>query len=425
MVTATAANAGLTGEIGRCANKNRTVKTDGKLRCGGMEFSPHRAENCGAAEIGQRCGGAKGVAWRDCFGGVTVPQTEGVKYAGSKLKLLPYILAAAVREDVRTVLDAFSGTTRVAQAFAQTGLETTANDRAVWSETFGRCYLTSSKPDAYYAELIEHLNHVKGYDGWFTEHYGGEDVAGKRPFRCQNTQKLDGVRDEIDRLALDADDKSVALTSLMLALDAVDNTLGHFAAYLAGWSERSMHEMMLRLPRRFERTARTFVEREDVFEAVRRPYDLVYLDPPYGSNNEKMPPSRVRYAAYYHFWTTVVLNDRPAVFGRANRREDSRDTVAPSVFEQFRKSADGRFVAMEAIDRLIGEANAHYVLLSYSSGGRATKEELYDIINRHGRLVSAREIDYRRNVMAALTWTGEWARSEGEHKEYLFLMEKM
>ncbi len=52
--------------------------------------------------------------------------------------------------DVRTVLDGFSGSTRVAQAFAQRGYNTTANDVSAWSEVFATCYLKSEKPDSFY-----------------------------------------------------------------------------------------------------------------------------------------------------------------------------------------------------------------------------------------------------------------------------------
>ena len=357
---------------------------------------------------------------------LSVPRTEGIKYAGSKLKILPYIVQILSElGDVRSVLDGFSGTTRVSQAFAQLGYDTTASDISVWSEIFGRCYLLSKKDDLFYQEIIDHLNSLEGYDGWYTIHYGAELAEVKRPFQAKNTRKLDAIRDEIETLNLNLDDKSVILTSLIYALDSVDSTLGHYVSYLSEWSPRSYNDLFLKLPRRFQSFGGHKVIRGDIFDTVsRNTFDLVYLDPPYGSNNEKMPPSRVRYASYYHIWTTIINHDKPQVFGRANRRIDSRDAVAASVFEEFRKNDDGSFIAMEALRKLIQAINSRYILLSYSSGGRATKEELHMIINESGKLMKIIEIDHAKNVMANMRWTNQWINSDGKHHEYLFLMEK-
>lgn len=357
---------------------------------------------------------------------ITTPKTDGIKYAGSKLKILPYIVGILGElKEVRNVLDGFSGSTRVSQVFAQLGYNTTSIDISAWSEVFAACYLLSKKPDSFYQKILNRLNILKGYDGWYTEHYGGELADTKRPFQVKNTRRLDAIRDEIENLNLEWEDKCVILTSLIYALDSVDSTLGHYVAYLSEWSPRSYKDMVLKLPHRFEHGGKNKVLRGDIFETISKSeFDFVYFDPPYGSNNEKMPPSRVRYASYYHIWTTIINHDKPVVFGKANRREDSRDQVSGSVFEEFRKDENGSFVAMQALRRLIQKTNSRYILLSYSSGGRATKRELNDIINESGKLLKAVEIDYKQNVMANMRWTNEWINSDGEHHEYLFLMEK-
>lgn len=352
--------------------------------------------------------------------------TQGIKYAGSKLKIIPYIVQIITElKDVKSVLDGFSGTTRVSQAFAQLGYDTSSNDLAVWSEVFANCYLKADKPSGFYQEIIDELNSLKGFDGWFTENYGVENALLKKPFQRKNTQKLDAIRCAIDQLPISWEDKCVILTSLLLALDKVDNTLGHFAAYLSGWSPRSNNNLTLKLPNRYQLSGNHQVMRGDVFEAIKgKSYDFVYFDPPYGSNNEKMPSSRVRYQSYYHFWTTVIKNDQTELFGKANRREDTRDNKAVSQFESFKKDENNKFIALEALRRLIENTDARYILLSYSSGGKATKGELSDIISASGKLLKAIEIDYKKNVMANMRWTNEWINSDGKYHEYLFLMEK-
>ena len=365
---------------------------------------------------------------------VDAPPTDGIKFAGSKLKLLPYILQLVQRTGARSVLDGFSGSSRVSQSFARLGYRVISNDTAVWSEVFATCYLLNRQPRQHYSRLITHLDSVRPRDGWFTVNYGGEVNGGssvqkdglKKPWQVHNCRKLDGIREEIDNLGLSAIEKAVALTSLILALDRVDNTMGHFVSYLRHWSPRSYNLMHMEVPNLFVSKEKNEVIRADVFDVARRDVDLAYYDPPYGSNNEKMPPSRVRYASYYHLWTTICLNDRPPLFGKSARRRDTSDVISGSVFEQFQRAPDsGRFLAVEAIEHLIHSTTARWILLSYSSGGRATAEELYCIFNDVGKCVEIIELDYQRNVMAGMKWTNEWLRdAESSNREFLFLIDK-
>lgn len=366
---------------------------------------------------------------------VECPYTEGIKYAGSKLRLLPYILQLAQKVGPHTVFDGFTGTTRVAQAFARTGHRVITNDMATWSKTFALCYLKNKRSPDYYRKILDHLNALPGKDGWFTERYGGLPNGGssiqpdglKKPWQIHNSRKLDAIRDEIDKLELDAVEKATVLTSLILALDEVDSTLGHYAAYLSDWSPRSYNTMKLTVPKFVESSQEHEVYCDDIFNVLKPVRaDLAYYDPPYGSNNEKMPPSRVRYAAYYHLWTTICLNDLPDVFGKVGRRTDSSDEVASSIFEEYRKNNEGRFIVVDAIKRLLAETQSRFVILSYSSGGRATSEQLSELLKESGKLLECAKIDYRRNVMATMRWTHEWIReNESEnHQEYLFLIEK-
>ncbi len=362
------------------------------------------------------------------------PKTQGIKYAGSKLKLLPHILQLAQKTQARTVFDGFAGTTRVSQAFAQCGYRVICNDISSWSKVFGVCYLMNSYPQQHYQELIDHLNALPGEDGWFTRHYGGDADSEcsiqsddlKKPWQKHNTRKLDAIRAEIERLNVTPCEKAVALTSLILALDEVDSTLGHFASYIKDWSPRSYHPMKLKVPRLTPQSGQHEVYQGDVFDRLSSTTaDLAYYDPPYGSNNNKMPPSRVRYSAYYHLWTSVCLYDKPELFGKAKRRSDTSDTLSASVFEEFRRSEAGGFIAVEAIERLLKNTLSPFIILSYSSGGRATAQELHDVITSGGKLREAVEVDYKRNVMGGMRWTREWVReAEQASKEFLFLIEK-
>ena len=238
-------------------------------------------------------------------------ETEGIKYTGSKRLIIPYILELIKTLNVKTVLDGFSGTTRVSQALKKSGYTVFSNDASIWSKVFAECYLINRKPPSYYLPIIEYLNKLKGKHGWFSENYGGKPNGGssvqgdgkKRIWQIHNTMKLDAIREEIENIAKNEIEKSVLLTSLMLAMDKIDSTLGHQVSYLREWAPRAYSTMKMEVPKLIIDDKDHKVFQKDIFKLIKNvKVDLAYFDPPYGSSNEKMPPSRVRYASYYHIW---------------------------------------------------------------------------------------------------------------------------
>jgi len=362
-------------------------------------------------------------------------ETQGIKYTGSKREILPVLLELIKPLKVKTVLDGFSGTTRVSQALKQAGYTVYANDIADWSKVFGECYLLNRKPANYYLPLINHLNNLPGKYGWFSENYGREPNGGsaiqkdgrKRIWQLHNTKKLDAIREEIDKIAKGEIEKSVLLTSLIIAMDKVDSSVGHQVSYLKKWAPRAYNTMKMEVPRLIIDDKQHQVYQKDIFDLVNDiEVDLAYYDPPYGSSNELMPPSRVRYASYYHIWKTISLNDRPKLVGVANRREDVGDTISGSIFEEFRKNDEGQYIVIEAIEKLIKNTPAKYVVLSYNNNGRATFQAIEDILKNLKKKISIIEMDYKKNVMATITrTTNEWINdSNGRNREYLFLVQK-
>jgi len=362
-------------------------------------------------------------------------ETQGIKYTGSKKEILPVLLELIKPLKVKTVLDGFSGTTRVSQALKQAGYIVYANDIAVWSKVFGECYLLNRKPASYYLPIIQRLNNLSGKYGWFSENYGGEPNDGsaiqkdgkKRIWQLHNTKKLDAIREEIDRIAKDEIEKSVLLTSLILAMDKIDSSVGHQVSYLKKWAPRAYNTMKMEVPRLIIDDKPHQIYQKDIFDLVNDiEVDLAYYDPPYGSSNELMPPSRVRYASYYHIWKTICLNDRPKLVGAANRREDVGDKISGSIFEEFRKNDKGQYIVIEALERLIKNTPAKYIVLSYNNNGRATFKTIIDILKNLKKKISIIEMDYKKNVMATITrTTKEWINDvNGKNKEYLFLVQK-
>jgi adenine-specific DNA-methyltransferase len=356
--------------------------------------------------------------------------TEGIRYTGSKKALIPQIHAVIRDLGVKDVLDGFSGSTRVSQFLKAAGYNVCANDLADYSRVLGTCYLlnnTVALPAV--EEKLRHLNARPPVDGYFTEYYAGDDDGKgrvisadgkKKPFLRKNTRKLDAIRDEIDRIAADEVERCILLTALINGLDLIENTLGHQVAYLSKWAGRSRNDLTLQLPRLLAGTGRYQVLQQDA-ATIDQGFDLAYFDPPYNTNNPHTPTTRVRYRSYYHFWTTVVRNDRPKVVGASNRRYDaSSDTLPGNItpYEHIRPE-----VVLKEIERLVENVRAKYVLFSYSNKGKIRIADLQDAFRKYGA-VTISSINHRENIQRTLTSNNEWLGDRSQNVEYLFLIEK-
>lgn len=357
-------------------------------------------------------------------------ETEGVRYTGSKRALIPKIHELIHALPIRSALDAFAGTTRVSQYLKSAGYDVQTNDLAPYSTIFGRCYIQNcdiERPEL--DEKIKHLNQLKPVDGYFTETFGGEDDGTgavkavddkKKPLLVKNTRKLDAIRDEIDRIAKDKIEHAILVTSLINGLDQIENTLGHQVAYLSKWAPRAYNDLVLRRPRLIPGDGNYCVSRLDAGKIPDR-FDLAYFDPPYNTNNTHTPTTRVRYASYYHFWTTVVLNDKPQSVGASNRRLDCSSDTLPGAISKYESTKYG--VVLAEIEQLITSVDARYVLFSYSNKGKVEIKDLEKIFSQH-KVLAVEKISHRENVQKLLTSNREWLGDQAANFEYLFLVEK-
>jgi adenine-specific DNA-methyltransferase len=144
------------------------------------------------------------------------------------------------------------------------------------------------------------------------------------------------------------------------------------------------------------------------------------------SNNEKMPPSRVRYASYYHVWTTIILNDRPELFGKALRRKDTSDTDVSFVIE-FHDLHD-LSVLLQDFVQFFRRCPPPGTIRENDPAGTCISYEARNRLNGDKSLtdwVASELLKNRRGNMANMKWTNEWIRdAEGPNREFLFLLEK-
>ena len=307
-----------------------------------------------------------------------------IKYLGSKRRLVPVLARICRAARANTALDLFTGTTRVAQAFKQLGVEVTAVDAARYSEVFARCYIetdatTVDKDDL--RDALAHLAALPGDPGYFTETF----CVRSRFFQPFNGARVDAIRNALDLDYTGTPLHPLLLTSLIEAADRVDSTTGVQMAYVKEWAPRSYRPLELRAPELL--VGRGSARRGDAVWLGPQlgPFDLAYLDPPYNQH---------RYFTNYHIWETLVAWDDPAHYGVACKRVDARDDTTRSVFNARRGMPD-------ALRAVVRDIEARVVVLSYNDESWVSLDELYEMCAARGA-VEILEFDSKRYVGAQI-----------------------
>lgn len=332
-----------------------------------------------------------------------------IKYLGSKRLLIEPILAAVgAHEGARTVLDLFSGTSRVGHALKDRGYRVVANDHNAYAATLARCYVQADHGEwAERAErLLAELMEVPPEPGWFTETYCVES----RYFHPTNGAKIEAIRNAIAAMTLEPELEAIVLTSLMEAADRVDSTTGVQMAYLKQWAKRAHNPLELRLPAILPqaKSGKGEALECDAFEAAGVEADVAYLDPPYNQH---------KYLGNYHVWETLVRWDAPETYGVARKRIDCR--ARKSVFNSKPRIAG-------AMRELVERVKAPTLVVSFSDEGYLDRETMESILASRGA-VRVFEHDYRRYVGARIGIHDPKGRKVGKishlkNKERLFIV---
>ncbi len=304
-----------------------------------------------------------------------------IKYIGSKRTLVPHIVEIAARlEGVTTVLDLFSGTSRVGHALKAAGYTVTANDHTTYAYKLAQTYVAADRQQLADAasKLIVELNALPGQAGYFTQTF----CEKSRYLQPHNGRRVDAIRDRIAALALEPLLEAVLLVSLMEAADRVDSTCGLQMAYLKDWAARSHQDLAMRLPALLDGPGHA-TQREARDAARGRGYDLVYLDPPYNQH---------RYLGNYHVWESLVRWDKPEVYGTAMKRVDCKE---------YKSDFNSRVRIAGALRELVDTVDARYLLVSFNDEGYVDRHEMMDLLRERGETAGI-EVDYKRYVGAQI-----------------------
>lgn len=335
-----------------------------------------------------------------------------IKYLGSKRQLIPWIVDTINNHCSKnsSVLDLFSGTSRVGFALKEQGFQVQANDHNLFAFHLARCYIETDLEDisSDFSLIIEHLNHLPPAAGFFTENYSVK----ARFFHPDNGAKIDAIRNEIDRLSLNDRMRSLLLVSLMEAADRIDSTCGIQMAYLKSWAKRAQNPLTLRIPKLAPKGPKPCrahcLDAKDAATQIN--CDITYLDPPYNQHN---------YRSNYHIWETLVRFDEPEVYGTVNKRIDCQ--TQKSDFNSRRKFK-------ESLKAVIDALSSRHIIMSFSDEGFIGGQDLESLLANYGKVLIYGK-DYKRYVGAQIGIYNQQGTKVGKvknlhNKEFLYVVDR-
>ena len=334
-----------------------------------------------------------------------------IEYLGHKRHLLPFILSAIEERAPKawTFGDVFCGTGTVAAALNVRGQRVTAVDNLVWCTTFTAFKLLNRRPpsfsgirseipkprgDARYRCVLAYLNGLPPEPGFIHRTYSPASAAHGPTRRMylteENAGRIDAIRRQIHEWSgdLTEGERTLLLSDLIRATNAVSNIAGTYGCYLKSWKSRALKPLELREAAFVDggRDGHKIVCGDAQTVAADLETDVVYADPPY---------TKRQYAAYYHVLETIAVGDEPEVTGSTGLRP-WRDKSSPYCY---------RATAATALETLVSRLRCRHFFLSYSSDGQIHHERIMTILQRAGS-VSLFETTARRYKSSSLPHRG-------------------
>lgn len=348
-----------------------------------------------------------------------------ITYLGNKRKLLPFLNSGILEvkkrlgKDKITALDGFSGSGVVARLLKYHTTRLFSNDFEQYAKTVNTAYLSNSSivDMKKLEEAINYLNTNKlkptKSDYFITNNYAPKNdndiQPGERVFYTHsNAQIIDNIRYMIDH-DIDEDLRVYCLAQLIIKASIHNNTsgvfkgfhkkngIGHFGGTGENALTRIMGEITLETPIFAEVENDTTVYCEDINSLVNDldEVDLAYYDPPYNQHP---------YGSNY-FMLNIINEGRPIEI------QDGVSGIAKDWQHSLYNKAQ---LAEDAMDTLIRDTKAAYILISYNNEGIIPIERFQKIVSKYGEWElleqeyntyrGSRNLHARSNKVQELLW---------------------
>jgi len=314
-----------------------------------------------------------------------------MKYIGNKTRLLDFINESILKAKLPkygTFIDIFGGTGSVGKYFKNKKYKIISNDFMTYSYIAQYVLIKLNGIPNFkkvskngLSSVLHELNSTTPKSGYIFNNFAPSGREKRQYFSDNNARKIDAIRDKIeswrnDKLLSD-DEYYILVYSLINAADFIANISGTYGAYLKIWRPTALKDLELKMPDVVNNDLINEVFQKDANLLIKDIYgDILYLDPPY---NER------QYASNFHVLETLAVWDKQELVGKTGQRDYSKKK---SAYSQKNNS-------INALENLIINANAKYIILSYNNEGMIPRDEILRILNNKGK-VTEYTTDYRR-----------------------------
>ncbi|MBE6452547.1 MAG: adenine methyltransferase [Alphaproteobacteria bacterium] len=344
-----------------------------------------------------------------------------MRFIGCKTLLLDNIHDVIKKhvKDAHTFCDIFSGTGTVGRYFKQF-YEVYSNDILYFSYALQKATIEVDEtpqfntlknklkiqdPIDYFNSLQENdIEKLPKHKRFFQNNYS--PVGNRMYINDNNALRIDFARNTVEdwfkNNLIDEKEYSYLIACIVEGIPFVSNISGTYGAYHKQWDKRTYKKYELcRLPIYTNNKNNKCFNEEGVSLLKKIKGDILYIDPPY---NER------QYLPNYHVLETAAKYDNPKLKGVTGQRE----------YENQKSDFCSSKTVIQAFENLISNAQFKHIILSYSTDGLMSLNDIENIMNKYAKpnSVCIYKIPYRRYKSRKQT-------NKEELKEILVYMEKL
>ncbi len=343
-----------------------------------------------------------------------------MRFIGSKAALLgniEHVIDENTTGRERIFCDLFSGTASVAKHFKQK-YKVISNDFLHFSYVLQKATIENNREPSF-----EKLKTIGIHDPFLfleetpcnrmrDDYFIAQNYAPNPNNDCErmyvslkNAMRIDFIRHTLEAWKhenlLNEEEYYYLLAGLIEGVPYVSNITGTYGAYLKEWDKRAYNDfemIRLKVEDNGQRNRSYNMDANQLISGIEG--DILYLDPPYNSR---------QYAPNYHLLETISKYDSPEIRGITGIRNYENQKSAFCIKKDAAKAFEG----------IIEKANFENIILSYSSEGIMSFEEIESILKKYGEPESFKRYDipYRK-------YKSKINKTEKTLYEYLFYIKK-